>query len=131
MCLYPKYFTLNEMTRTSTGLPNMLANWQHLKNILCTAFYLDIIRAKFGSPITVTSGYRTPEVNEAVHGSKTSEHMTGSAADLKADDLKGLIATIDAIAANKSLPIDQIIIHDTFVHVGFASVNPRFQRMVK
>lgn len=131
MCFYPKYFTLSEMTHTDTGLNNSLATWLHLKNILNTAFYLDIIRAEYGDAITVDSGYRTPEVNERINGSKTSEHMLGNAADLKCNDIKKLISVIDSIMANKALPIDQLIIHTTFVHVGFASVNPRFQRMVK
>ena len=34
-------------------------------------------------PIIVTSGYRSPAVNKAVGGCKTSNHLTGCAADLR------------------------------------------------
>lgn len=43
---------------------------------------LDPLREAWGKPISVTSGYRCPELNRIVGGSKTSHHMRGMAADI-------------------------------------------------
>lgn len=43
---------------------------------------LDPLRAKIGRPILITSGYRSQRVNELVGGSKTSQHLSGKAADI-------------------------------------------------
>jgi zinc D-Ala-D-Ala carboxypeptidase len=76
-------FSLQELTKTNvrqfdnTPSQEVIANLQALaENIL------QPIRDKFGS-VTVTSGYRSPEVNTAVGGSKTSDHCFGYAADIE------------------------------------------------
>lgn len=50
---------------------------------------LEKIRAHFGGPITITSGYRTPAYNKRVGGSTNSAHMDGRAADFKVKDKDG------------------------------------------
>mgnify|MGYP002708373798 CR=1 FL=1 len=81
-----KYFTIEELTRSDTattrGLdntptPEIKANLERLVDKV-----LDPLREKYGKPITVNSGYRCPELNKAVGGSKTSDHVKGFAADL-------------------------------------------------
>lgn len=42
------------------------------------------VRDHFGKPVRVSSFYRSPEVNEAVGGSSTSQHKTGEAIDIQA-----------------------------------------------
>lgn len=44
---------------------------------------LDPLRAAYGMPITVSSGYRCPALNKAVQGATTSVHQIGYAADLQ------------------------------------------------
>src|SRR5690349_8537766 len=46
------------------------------------AHVLDPLREALGRSIVVTSGYRSREVNGAVNGSETSQHMAGEAADI-------------------------------------------------
>ena len=42
-------------------------------------------------PIIINSGYRSPEVNKAVGGVATSNHLTGCAADIKVSGIEQLI----------------------------------------
>jgi len=80
-------FTLQELTKSQEalrkGLNNspsqeVVSNLQELSNMV-----LQRIRDHFGKSVTVTSGYRSPEVNAAVGGSKTSDHCKGQAADIE------------------------------------------------
>lgn len=73
---------------------------------------------------TVTSAFRTEEQNNACGGSKTSQHLSGDAIDLKPFD-----TSIDSfILKIKGSPFkfDQFIKYRTFVHISFArGRNPR------
>ena len=44
---------------------------------------LQCIREHFGKAVMITSGYRTPEHNAEVGGSKSSQHLLGRAADIR------------------------------------------------
>ena len=50
--------------------------------------YLEKIRAHFGKPVRITSGYRSPAYNAKVGGVKNSYHMKGMAADIVIDGVK-------------------------------------------
>ena len=67
---------------------------------------------------TVTSAFRTEEQNNACNGSKTSQHLTGDAIDLKPVDssVDGFILKIKG----SPFKFDQLIKYRTFVHVSFA-----------
>lgn len=53
-------------------------------NLDAMARLLEAMRGAGGSrPMAVTSGYRSAAYNAAVGGSRTSQHLTGSAADFK------------------------------------------------
>jgi len=77
-----KNFTLAELTKTNTGLPNALP--KHLEGNLraLAENVLQPARDALGA-IEVTSCYRSPEVNKRVGGAKTSQHVQAQAADLK------------------------------------------------
>lgn len=51
--------------------------------IALTEHILDPAREALGRPICVNSGYRCPELNEAVGGVEGSQHGTGEAADIE------------------------------------------------
>ena len=84
-------FTLKELTRSDTatrlGLDNQ-PNDEALENLklLCEKV-LQPVRDHFGKSVTVNSGYRSPESNAAVGGSKTSDHCKGQACDLEIDGI--------------------------------------------
>lgn len=67
---------------------------------------------------TVTSAFRTKEQNDACNGSKTSQHLTGDAIDLKpiSCSVDGFIAKINS----SPFTFDQVIKYHTFVHISFA-----------
>ena len=48
---------------------------------------LQIARDRIGRPIVITSGYRCPEHNRAVGGASNSQHLYGTAADVKCPGL--------------------------------------------
>jgi hypothetical protein len=86
-------FSLSEFTQTETGLPNR-PNQEAISNLKYLVQYvLQPARDKFGA-IEVTSGYRSPEVNEAVGGSATSDHLLGRAADIQCEDMAAVFAYI-------------------------------------
>ena len=77
-----KNFSLSEFLVTSTGIENIptkevIDNIQKLVDNV-----LQPLRELYGKPIIITSGYRSPKVNKAVGGSKTSGHMLGTAVDI-------------------------------------------------
>jgi hypothetical protein len=84
-------FTLKELTKSDTairlGLDNT-PNDEALENLklLCEKV-LQPVRDHFGKSVTVNSGYRSPESNAAVGGSKTSDHCKGQACDLEIDGI--------------------------------------------
>ena len=85
---------------------------------------LDPLREAYGKPIRVTSGFRSPELNKAVGGSRTSDHMTGCAADIvgtpnNKEENKKLFELVQELG----LSYDQLIDEKNFrwVHVSFRS----------
>jgi zinc D-Ala-D-Ala carboxypeptidase len=77
-----KYFTLEELTRTNTGLNNKPNDEQQANLIFLADNLLDKAREKLGSPIKVTSGFRSLTVNKKVGGAYNSQHTKGEAVDL-------------------------------------------------
>jgi zinc D-Ala-D-Ala carboxypeptidase len=82
-----KNFTLHEMTKSDTALRKGLDNQPseiELNNlIILTQEILQPVRDHYKMGVKVNSGYRSPLVNTATGGSKKSDHMTGSAADIE------------------------------------------------
>lgn len=77
-----KYFTLEELCTTKTGITN-IPSWQAVENLKALVNnVLDPIREDWGKPIIVTSGFRCKAVNDKVGGVATSQHTKGQAADL-------------------------------------------------
>jgi hypothetical protein len=82
-----KNFSLHELTKSETALrldmentpgPDEIANLTELAGKV-----LQPVRDHFGKGVKVNSGFRHPEVNAKVGGSKTSDHCKGQAADIE------------------------------------------------
>ena len=81
-----KYFTIEELSRSATaerlGIVNK-GDARIVENLtVLTDCLLDPLRALWGAPLRVTSGYRCPALNRAVGGVANSHHLRGMAADL-------------------------------------------------
>jgi zinc D-Ala-D-Ala carboxypeptidase len=80
-------FTLAEMCKSETALRHDIPNEPgeteigNLK-LLCERV-LQPVRDHFAMGVKVNSGFRHPEVNAAVGGSRTSDHCKGLAADIE------------------------------------------------
>lgn len=82
-----KYFTFAEFEYSETaklrGIDNTIPD-EYKENIKeFVENLLDELREKWGSPIRITSGYRSESLNRVLNGSKTSAHTIGYAADIQ------------------------------------------------
>ncbi|MGE8307258.1 MULTISPECIES: D-Ala-D-Ala carboxypeptidase family metallohydrolase [Pseudomonas] len=123
------HFTLDEMTVSqiaaregldNTPTPEALANLQ----VLCGA--LETIRALFGAPVIVSSGYRSSALNQRIGGSPKSQHVQGLAADFTVIDVSPR-DTVRKIC-DSDVPFDQLILEfDRWVHLSVVNGAPRRQ----
>jgi hypothetical protein len=80
-------FSLHELTKSETALRMGFDNTpgevetENLR-LLCEKV-LQPVRDHFGKGVKVNSGFRSPESNAAVGGSKSSDHCLGRAADIE------------------------------------------------
>ena len=125
-----KFFTLNELIKSDAAKRskiNNTPNKQEENNLIALVEnILDPLREAYGKPIIVTSGFRCERLNKLVNGSKTSQHRTGQAADIRTVE--------DTIEENKklfdlvqklNLPYDQLIDEYNYdwVHVSYSPRN--------
>jgi len=121
------HFSLGEMTRSPTAYRRNLDNSAPPEVItaltaLC-AHVLEPVRMRFG-PVAITSGYRSPIVNKAVGGAKTSQHTFGEAADFTVPGVANLTV---AQWIQRSLHYDQLIYE--FGEAGWVHCSWRLNRL--
>ena len=151
-----KYFTFEECIHSETakakGIDNtpsaehkahIIESVETLVDLLREAWGQYCSRAGLGSPsIRISSGYRSPALNAAVGGSKTSAHCYGYAFDLI--PVNGKMREFKRFCRQfmSSHPFDQLISereHDTglpdWMHVGYKHPDGRqrgeFLSMIK
>ena len=118
------FFWLSEFLRSDTATRRGLSNapdaaaLANLRTVLAPG--MERVRNLLGSPVQITSGYRSPEVNRAVGGSASSQHCQGLAADFIAPGH----GTPRSIARHlmthaPELRFDQLIFEGTWVHISF------------
>lgn len=111
------YFQWAEFERTSTGLPNVPPDAARLRFQVLHDTVLLPLRLRTQRRITITSGFRSPEVNRKVGGSSTSRHMTGEAVDIKVEGLSP--EAVAATVRKLNLPVDQVIWYAAgWTHIG-------------
>jgi hypothetical protein len=124
------HLLLSELTRSESAKRRGLSNMptpEHIENLkLLAANIFEPIRAHFGVPIHISSGYRSEELNRAIKGSRTSQHCKGEAVDIDMDGTSISNAQVfDFISDN--LKFDQLIWefgtndNPSWVHVSYAA----------
>ena len=124
-----KNLSLAEVTKSATAKRRGIANdptIDHLESLKAVAENIfQPIREEFMCPIFISSGYRSEALNEAIGGSKTSQHSKGEALDLDAD-VYGVITNADIFNfVLDRLDFDQLIWefgtdeNPDWVHVSF------------
>jgi zinc D-Ala-D-Ala carboxypeptidase len=131
-----KHFKLIEfeksMTATRLGIKNKAGSGE-IKNLtdLCYGV-LEPTRAKFDKPITITSGYRSEELCEAIGSKKTSQHIKAQAVDFEVAGVSNLEV---ALWISNNCDFDQLILeywndeepNAGWIHVSFVEGSNRKQ----
>ena len=131
-----KHFKLEEFEKSQTatrkGIKNKAGSGE-IKNLtdLCYEI-LEPVRAKFDKPITITSGYRSPELCEAIGSKPTSQHTSGNATDF---EIAGVSNLQVALWINNNCDFDQLILeywkdgepNSGWVHCSFVEGSNRKQ----
>ena len=130
-----KHFTLEEMEKSQTatrkGIKNKAGSGE-IKNLgdLCYEV-LEPVRVKFDKPVTITSGYRSPELSEAIGSKATSQHCLGEAVDLEVIGVSNLKV---ALWIENNVDFDQLILefytgeaNSGWIHVSYKDGSNRKQ----
>ncbi|MBD8389673.1 D-Ala-D-Ala carboxypeptidase family metallohydrolase [Dysgonomonas sp. BGC7] len=126
-----KNFTLEEMSHSNTAKARNMKNEPNIEQTdnlfrLCNRL-LQPLREAYGEAFIISSGYRSPEVNKAVGGVPTSQHMKGQAADVSVKDPRKLLAAL----LRSGLDFDQAILYqdgrNNFLHMSYNSGHNRKQ----
>lgn len=132
-----KYFTMRELTHSATaqrlGINNEPTEAVKANLTALVEHILDPLREAWGAPIVVTSGYRSPALNKAVHGAASSQHVIGQAVDIhtvsdRPEENRKLLDLIIKIG----LPFDKLIneypnrkMQPDWIHVSYSPMNRR------
>lgn len=132
------HFTLAELTASNKARERGLDNTappELVPRLIRTAEMLERIRTTLGSPIVVTSGYRSSAVNEAVGSKSTSDHPQGHAADFVCPGYGSAYQIAKALAPLVSvLGIGQLILEGVkgkqWVHVSTRTPDKVVNRVI-
>ena len=129
-------FSLNELTKSQTAERKGIDNTpgpNHQENLksLCEMI-LQPVRDHFGQVVSVSSGYRSPELCVAIGSSTQSQHAKGEAADF---EIFGVSNKELADWINENLDYDQLILeywkesdpNSGWVHCSYSEGNNRNQ----
>lgn len=120
-------FTLEELIKSETAIRRGINNTpsasvvENLQQLVTNV--LQPVRDRFG-PIVITSGYRSAQLNVAIGGSATSDHVLGMAADV---EVIGLDNKVLAQYIQNNFKFTQLILefytegdpHSGWVHVSY------------
>ena len=94
-----EHFSLGEFTRSNSH-PEIynIPSHEAIANMKRVCGWLEVLRKRYNEkygvgeePIRINSGYRSPQLNKAIHGVAGSNHMTGCAADIRESGMEQLI----------------------------------------
>lgn len=94
---------------------------------------LDPLCAMIGRPIIITSGYRCQRVNELLGGSRTSQHLSGKAADFHVQGYTSQQMDVVYQTIQMCFDFDQLIFYPSknIIHVSWNGSKNRQESWVK
>ena len=114
------HFSFSELTGTDK-FPDLAAKnrleasaFSYKLGALCRGL-LEPIRAQFG-PVVITSGYRCPALNKALHGAESSQHTRAEAADFIVPGCD--LDTVFAWIRGSGLEYGQVILEPGWIHIS-------------
>ena len=117
-----EHFSLEELTFSQTATRKGINNEpsEAVKaNLAVLAKGLERVRAILLSPLHISSGYRSVELNRAIGGTSKSAHINGYAADFTAPAFGNPEAIVRQLKRT-GIKCDQCIMEGTWVHISFA-----------
>ena len=136
-----KHFYFSEFFNSSTAAKNGIKNeplsderGRVMLNIkLLVDNVLEPIRDMVCTPIIITSGYRSPQVNKIVGGVDNSQHMSGCAADLHVMGFTPSMMYEVFLYIFNTLEYDQLIYYRSknIIHVSYVENCPRREAFLK
>jgi len=125
------FFTIAEMEKSkiaeAKGIENKIPENLEINFTTLINDVLNPIRYQYGNPITVNSGYRSKELNEAIGGVATSHHtgINGSAAaDITVGSRynnKILFQLIYKMVKSKEISVDQLINENNYMWIHIST----------
>jgi len=140
------HFTLREMCK-SRQHPDIynIPPYEVVENLKYLCLWLEKLRAAYNRvygdgddvlAVMITSGYRSKQLNKAVGGAKDSNHLTGSAADIRCFGVEQAIryyALLLDIFDQANHDFDELILErkgmSYWVHLAVRKDNNRRRRM--
>ena len=128
-----QHFSLQEFSHSETAIRLSIDNDPPLQVVAAlkrTAAGMESVRQLLNNnAIRISSGYRCPLLNEAVHGQPTSQHMKGEAVDFTCFT-QGTPRQIVQRIMNSDVVFDQCILEfDAWIHISFSD-HPRRQVLI-
>jgi len=137
-----EHLSLSELIRSDSakrlGVTNMPTP-EHIINLKALAENIfEPIRNHFRCPIFISSGYRSAELNQALKGAKSSQHLKGEAIDIDMDgSANGVTNTMVFNYIKDNLEFDQLIWefgtneNPDWVHVSYESTGKQRKQILK
>ena len=135
-----KNITYKEAIHSNTakrlGIDNEPSHEQIANMMTIATMIFQPLRSWVGGPIKITSFFRSPKLNKAIGGSKTSQHCTGQAMDI--DDVYGHKSNAEMFMYIKeNLDFDQLIWefgndeNPSWIHVSYVDAQENRNRCLQ
>lgn len=117
-------FNLNEFNcKSGAPMPPSVVD-----NIIKLADALQVIRNTVKAPISITSGYRSPEHNRKIKGAPNSTHVMGKGADFKVKGMTptAVAAVVESLIASGKIPQGGLKAYASWVHYDIRGTKARW-----
>ena len=127
------HFTLDELIHSETAARLDIDNTpseEIIDNLKFLSEKLEYVRVLLGSPMLISSGYRSGLLNDALGSKRTSAHTRGLAVDFISPSFGTPKEIVQAIV-DSDIEYDQVILEfDRWVHLAFSKDEPRKQALI-